>query len=666
MPDSDFRYTSAEAVLMEQFQLETIDSLFLPELSVIVAGATITFLNRTQKRYLSYLSKIDYYSGNTFMVLDQATRRNLELTSTILTNQKKGSLLWVIDKTTSIMGKRLMREWLDNPLLDLNQILLRQEAVKELFCHPETVAELGEFLSKIQDMERLSSRIAYGSGTPRDISSLKNSIADLPSLRKILFTMKSTVFRDMTERFDDLSDLFHTIDEAINDDPPISPKEGGIVKEGFDDTIDEYRHIAKGGKQMILDIEAKEREATGIKSLKVGYNRVFGYYIEVSNANKSMVPDRYIRKQTLTNGERYFTPELKEYEDKVLGATDKLYQMEYDVFCRIRDFITRNTSRIQLTASFIAVVDVLRALAVVAVENRYCCPELDQSGVIEIKNGRHPMVEKVNEEVFIANDTLLNQTDHRIMVITGPNMAGKSTYMRQTALIILLAQIGSFVPADSAHLGIVDRIFTRIGASDDLVGGNSTFMVEMKETAEILKHATENSFIILDEIGRGTSTFDGLALAWACIEYLSDATHGPKTLFATHYHELTELENEKTNLKNYAITVQERNGDLIFLRKIMPGKADKSYGIQVAKLAGMPISIINQAKRILKMLEKHQIHIDPKAPHEEEYTLFKELTPEKEEVLNAICSLNLDELKPVQALSLLAEWQDYLGKADEA
>ena len=572
----------------------------------------------------------------------------------------------MIDKTTSIMGKRLMREWLDNPLLDLNQILLRQEAVKELFCHPETVAELGEFLSKIQDMERLSSRIAYGSGTPRDIASLKNSIADLPSLRKILFTMKSTVFRDMTERFDDLSDLFHTIDEAINDDPPISPKEGGIVKEGFDDTIDEYRHIAKGGKQMILDIEAKEREATGIKSLKVGYNRVFGYYIEVSNANKSMVPDRYIRKQTLTNGERYFTPELKEYEDKVLGATDKLYQMEYDVFCRIRDFITRNTSRIQLTASFIAVVDVLRALAVVAVENRYCCPELDQSGVIEIKNGRHPMVEKVNEEVFIANDTLLNQTDHRIMVITGPNMAGKSTYMRQTALIILLAQIGSFVPADSAHLGIVDRIFTRIGASDDLVGGNSTFMVEMKETAEILKHATENSFIILDEIGRGTSTFDGLALAWACIEYLSDATHGPKTLFATHYHELTELENEKTNLKNYAITVQERNGDLIFLRKIMPGKADKSYGIQVAKLAGMPISIINQAKRILKMLEKHQIHIDPKTPHEEEYTLFKELTPEKEEVLNAICSLNLDELKPVQALSLLAEWQDYLGKADEA
>ena len=543
---------------------------------------------------------------------------------------------------------------------------MRQAAVKELFCHPETVAELGEFLSKIQDMERLSSRIAYGSGTPRDIASLKNSIADLPSLRKILFTMKSTVFRDMTERFDDLSDLFHTIDEAINDDPPISPKEGGIVKEGFDDTIDEYRHIAKGGKQMILDIEAKEREATGIKSLKVGYNRVFGYYIEVSNANKSMVPDRYIRKQTLTNGERYFTPELKEYEDKVLGATDKLYQMEYDVFCRIRDFITRNTSRIQLTASFIAVVDVLRALAVVAVENRYCCPELDQSGVIEIKNGRHPMVEKVNEEVFIANDTLLNQTDHRIMVITGPNMAGKSTYMRQTALIILLAQIGSFVPADSAHLGIVDRIFTRIGASDDLVGGNSTFMVEMKETAEILKHATENSFIILDEIGRGTSTFDGLALAWACIEYLSDATHGPKTLFATHYHELTELENEKTNLKNYAITVQERNGDLIFLRKIMPGKADKSYGIQVAKLAGMPISIINQAKRILKMLEKHQIHIDPKTPHEEEYTLFKELTPEKEEVLNAICSLNLDELKPVQALSLLAEWQDYLGKADEA
>lgn len=666
VPDSDFKKENAETVLINQFQLENTDSLFLPELSLIAAGATIAFLNRTQKRYLSYISKIEHYNSNTFMVLDYSTRRNLELTSTILTNQRKGSLLWVIDKTTGIMGKRLMREWLDNPLLDLNQILLRQEAVKELYDHPEVADELKDFLGKIQDMERLSSRIAYGSGTPRDIASLKNSIANLPTLKSILYPLKSTVFRDMAERFDDLADLFHIIDEAICDEPPISPKEGGIVKEGYQEEIDEFRRIAKGGKQMILDIEAKERETTGIKSLKVGYNRVFGYYIEVSNANKSMVPDHYIRKQTLTNGERYFTPELKEYEDKVLGATDKLYQMEYDVFCKIRDFITKNTARIQLTASFIAVADVLRALAAVALENRYCCPELDHSGVIEIHNGRHPMVERVNDEVFISNDTLLNGQDHRIMVITGPNMAGKSTYMRQTALIILLAQIGSFVPADSAHIGIVDRIFTRIGASDDLVGGNSTFMVEMKETAEILKHATENSFIILDEIGRGTSTFDGLALAWACIEYLSDAAHGPKTLFATHYHELTELESEKTNLKNYAITVEERNGDLIFLRKIIPGKADKSYGIQVAKLAGMPITIVNQAKKILKTLEKHQIHIDRNAPRSEEESLFKELTPEKEEVLNAICSLDLDELKPVQALSLLAEWQDYLRTSNES
>ncbi|MBQ1252491.1 MAG: DNA mismatch repair protein MutS, partial [Firmicutes bacterium] len=425
--------------------------------------------------------------------------------------------------------------------------------------------------------------------------------------------------------------------------------------------IDEYRKIAKGGRQMILEIEAKEKEKTGIKNLKIGYNRVFGYYIEVSNSFKDKVPDHYIRKQTLTNGERFFTQELKEYEDKVLGATDTLYQMEYDVFCKVRDYITDNTARIQLMSSFIAITDVLMSFALVALENQYCCPIIDDSDIIDIKNGRHPMVEKVNSEIFVSNDTYLNNEDQRIMVITGPNMAGKSTYMRQVALIILMAQIGSFVPAESAHIGLTDRIFTRIGASDDLVGGNSTFMVEMKETSEILKRATNKSFIVLDEIGRGTSTFDGLSLAWACIEYLCDAECGPKTLFATHYHELTSLEEEKTNLRNYAIRVDEINGNLVFLRKITPGRADKSYGIQVARLAGMPVSIVNKAKKILKNLEKTKLESSGKPVYEDiTSSLFREISAEEEDVLKQIEDLDIDTLRPIDALRLLEEWQDYL------
>ncbi|MGN0962562.1 MAG: DNA mismatch repair protein MutS, partial [Clostridia bacterium] len=488
-----------------------------------------------------------------------------------------------------------------------------------------------------------------------------NSIQHLPKLKEILFKMNSPIFTEMVSHFDDLSDIYQMIDAAIDDeDPPITLKEGGIIRKGYNADVDEYRKIASGGKQMILDIEAKEREATGIKNLKVGYNRVFGYYIEVSNSFKDKVPDHYIRKQTLTNGERFFTPELKEYEDKVLGASDALNELEYRIFCTVRDYISDHTARIQLISSFIAVCDVLMSFAAVAMENQYCCPVIDESDVIEIKNGRHPMVEKVNSEVFISNDTDLNNSDQRIMVITGPNMAGKSTYMRQVALIILMAQIGSFVPAESAHIGLTDRIFTRIGASDDLVGGNSTFMVEMRETANVLNRATEKSFIVLDEIGRGTSTFDGLSLAWACIEYLSDAPNGPKTLFATHYHELTTLEQEKKNLRNYAIRVDEVNGNLVFLRKITPGKADKSYGIQVARLAGMPVSIVNKAKKILRNLEKSKLCPENTNPEENEISLFREITPEEEEVLTKISQLDIDCLRPIDALRLLEEWQDYL------
>lgn len=661
VPAEDFYKKNAAAVLCEQFAVDEVDSLFLPELSLLAAGATIAFLNRTQKRFLSYIDKIEHYNANAYMVLDQSTRKNLEINETIFTGKKKGSLLCVMDKTACVMGRRMIGDWLNNPLLDLQAINLRQEAVKELYDNPLVIDDLRNFLGGIRDLERLSGRIAYGSGTPRDIAALKNSLADLTKFKDILFALKSQLFQKMASEFDDLGDIYQNIDIALKDEAPISAKEGNLVKDGYNAEIDSLRNIAKNGKQMILDIEAAEKEKTGIKNLKVGYNRVFGYYIEVSNSYKNQVPNTYIRKQTLTNGERFFTPELKEYEDKVMGATDKLYLLEYEVFCQVRDHITANTSRIQLTASILAVIDVLQSFAYVAQENRFVCPVLDKSGIIEIKGGRHPMVEQVNEEVFIANDTLLDDGENRIMVITGPNMAGKSTYMRQTALIILLAQIGSFVPADSAHIGIVDRIFTRIGASDDLVGGNSTFMVEMRETADILKHATEHSFIILDEIGRGTSTFDGLSLAWACIEYLADAPQGPKTMFATHYHELTQLEEEKHNLKNYAITVEERNGDLIFLRKIIGGKADKSYGIQVAKLAGMPISIINQAKKILKTLEKNKIHINKNIAPKEEVSLFREISETEKDILEQLANLDLDNLKPLQALSLLAEWQDYLG-----
>lgn len=658
----DFDQTETDRILTEHFHMEDINQIFIPPGARIAAGATLAFLYRTQKRSLNYIGKISYYRNDRYMVLDQSTRKNLELTSTIFTNQKKGSLLWILDKTKGTMGKRLIREWLENPLLDLDEIKKRQNGVKEIFEHPLRMEELKTVIGNIHDLERISSRIAYGSGTPRDVIVLKNSIHHLPELEKILFKMKSPIFTEMLQHFDDLSDIYHMIDAAIDDkEPPVTLKEGGIVKSGYNADVDEYRKIANGGRQMILDIETREREATGIKNLKVGYNRVFGYYIEVSNSFKDKVPDRYIRKQTLTNGERFFTQELKEYEDKVLGASDTLNQLEYQIFCTVRDYITSHTARIQLISSFIAIVDVLMSFATVAMENQYCCPQIDDSDIISIKNGRHPMVEKVNSETFIANDTDLNNEGNRIMVITGPNMAGKSTYMRQVALIVLMAQIGSFVPAEAAHIGLTDRIFTRIGASDDLVGGNSTFMVEMRETADILKRATEKSFIILDEIGRGTSTFDGLSLAWACIEYLSDAPNGPKTLFATHYHELTTLEQEKENLRNYAIRVDEVNGNLVFLRKITPGKADKSYGIQVARLAGMPVSIVNNAKKILRNLEKSKLHTQNKTTEtEEEISLFREITPEEEDVLVKISQLDIDCLRPIDALRLLEEWQDYL------
>ncbi len=663
LPDEEFTEEAAIFALETHFQIENADALFLPPLGKIAAGATIAFLHKSQKRNLSYINSIKVYRTESYMVLDQATRRNLEISQTIFTNQKKGSLLWVMDKTATPMGKRLLKEWLENPLLELVKILERQDAVDDLYQKPLVINELKEFLGKIHDLERISGRIAYGNAGPRDIVALKDSIGHLPQFKSVLYQLESGVYRDMAEHFDDLYDIFNRISDTLNDDPPISPKEGGLVKPGFNREIDELRDISSGGKNSILAIEAREKEATGIKSLKVGYNKVFGYYIEVSNANKNLVPGHYVRKQTLANGERYFTEELKNHEDKVLGATERLYQKEYEIFCQIRDFIAVNAARIQMMAAYIAIADVLFSFAKTALENHYVRPLLNDGDALEIRGGRHPMVERMGEESFIANDALLDSGDNRIMVITGPNMAGKSTYMRQTALIILMAQIGSFVPADSAELGIIDRIFTRIGASDDLVGGNSTFMVEMTETADILRFATAKSFIILDEIGRGTSTFDGLAIAWAVIAHLTAGDMGPKTLFATHYHELTCLEQEMSHIKNYAISVREYNGDLVFLRKIAPGKANKSYGIQVAKLAGLPIGMINQARKILKSLEKNQLHFDNQKNKIEEIPgLFKEISEEQEEILAEIGSLDIDQLAPIKALGLLAEWQDRLKK----
>ncbi len=659
--NEDFDREETEKVLCDHFKVENSEELFIPDAARRAAGAILRFLYRTQKRSLDYLVKLDYYKIDRYMVLDQATRKNLELTSTIFTNQKRGSLLWILDKAKGSMGKRLIREWLENPLLDVHEIHKRQSGVKEMYEQPLLMNHIRSILTNIHDLERLISRIAYGNGTPRDVAALRDSLRELPALKQELFKTKSDIFTEIESVFDDLKDVCDAIDEAFVDDPPVTSKEGGIIREGYNKQVDEYRELSGNGHRLILDLEAKEREATGIKNLRIRYNRVFGYFIEVSNSFKDKVPEHYIRKQTLTTGERFYTPELKEYEEKVLNARENLYGLEYDLFCGIRNMITDNTARIQLTASLVAVCDALISFAVVAQENQYCCPVVDESDVIEITGGRHPMVEKVNSEVFVANDTSLNIDDRRIMVITGPNMAGKSTYMRQVALIILLAQIGSFVPADSARIGITDRIFTRIGASDDLVGGNSTFMVEMRETAMILKRATAKSFVILDEIGRGTSTFDGLSLAKACIEYLSDADNAPKTLFATHYHELTALEQEKNNLKNYAIRVDEINGNLVFLRKITPGKADKSYGIQVARLAGMPVSIINNAKKILRSLEKSKLNTDIISYDDQnETTLFKETTPEEEEVLNHIRKLDINVLRPLDALKLLEEWQDYL------
>ena len=592
-----FQDESCRKVLREHFKVGSLEGLGLGDYDcgVIAAGAVLQYLYETQKSTLDHLTTIVPYATGNYMVLDSSTRRNLELLETMREKQKRGSLLWVLDKTRTAMGARLLRTWIEQPLISKEEILKRQNAIEELNLNYISREELGEYLNPVYDLERLIGRISYKTANPRDLLAFRNSIAMVPHIKRLLGEFTSDALKELAEDLDPLEDLNDLITRAIVEEPPITVREGGMIKDGYNEEADRLRHAKTEGKTWLAELEARERDSTGIKNLKVKYNKVFGYYFEVTNSFKDLVPEYFIRKQTLTNAERYTTDDLKNLEDVILGAEDKLFSLEYDLFCEVRDAIAAEVVRIQKTARAIAAIDVFASLSTVATRNNYVKPQINEKGTIQIKGGRHPVVEKMmRDDMFVANDTILDNSKNRISIITGPNMAGKSTYMRQTALIVLMAQIGSFVPADQANIGICDRIFTRVGASDDLASGQSTFMVEMTEVANILRNATRNSLLILDEIGRGTSTFDGLSIAWAVVEHISNTRLlGAKTLFATHYHELTELEGLMNGVTNYCIAVKEQGDDIVFLRKIVKGGADKSYGIQVAKLAGVPDSVIN-------------------------------------------------------------------------
>lgn len=601
----------AKETLLSHFHVQSLAGLGIADYDsgVIAAGALLKYLYETQKNSLSNILTIHPYSIGKYMIIDSSTRRNLELVETLREKEKRGSLLWVLDKTKTAMGARLLRSYVEQPLIDKKEILKRQDLIASLNRQEMTRDELREYLNPVYDLERLITRITYQTANPRDLIAFRNSLEMLPGIKNQLEDLDGDLAREIREDFDCLRDLYDLLTAAINDEPPISVRDGDIIKTGYHEEVDKLRNASTDGKNWLAELEESEREKTGIKNLRIKYNKVFGYYLEVTNSFKDQVPDYYIRKQTLTNAERYITPELKELEDTILGSQDRLVGLEYDLFKEILKTISDNVERIQRTAKSIAKIDAFASLALVASRNNYCRPKINESGMIDIKGGRHPVVEKmIKNDLFIDNDTYLDNSSNRISIITGPNMAGKSTYMRQTALIVLMAQIGSFVPAASANIGIVDRIFTRVGASDDLASGQSTFMVEMNEVANILRNATNKSLLILDEIGRGTSTFDGLSIAWAVVEYISNPKLlGAKTLFATHYHELTELEGKLDSVNNYCIAVKEKGDDIVFLRKIVKGGADKSYGIQVAKLAGLPEMVIERAKVIVTQLLANDI-----------------------------------------------------------
>ena len=674
-----FDDASCKKILMQHFHTSSLDGLGIQDYDcgMIAAGALLSYLYDTQKTTLSHITKLTAYVNGKYMLLDSSSRRNLELCETLREKQKRGSLLWVLDKTKTAMGARTLRKYIEQPLVEKEAIIKRLDAIEELKNQAISREEIREYLSPVYDLERLMSKITYQSANPRDLIAFLSSLTMLPHIRYIFEDLKSPLLKEVEEMLDPLEDLCELIRSAIAEEPPFAMKEGGIIRDGYNQEVDTLRSAKSDGKSWLAQLETREREKTGIKNLRIRFNRVFGYYLEVTNSFKELVPDYYTRKQTLANAERYIIPELKELEDTILGAEDKLYALEYELYVDVRNRIAAEVLRIQQTAKALAKIDVLTSLAFVAERNQYVRPDVNDAGIIDIKEGRHPVVEKmILNDMFISNDTYLDDTSRKVAVITGPNMAGKSTYMRQTALIVLLAQIGSFVPAKSANIGIVDRIFTRVGASDDLASGQSTFMVEMNEVANILRNATNKSLLILDEIGRGTSTFDGLSIAWAVIEHISNTKIlGAKTLFATHYHELTELEGKIEGVNNYCIAVKEKGDDIVFLRKIVKGGADKSYGIQVAKLAGVPNVVIERAKEIVIELSSadittriKEISVQSAEPRKQpqkmdevdlsQLSLFD--TVKDDDVLEELQNIDVGHLTPIDALNILHKLQNKL------
>ncbi len=679
-PDYYFNLETDEETLKRQFHINSIEGLGLKDNPACVAscGALMQYLHETQMSSLSHINHIETYSVDSFMILDSATRRNLELTETLRDKQKRGSLLWVLDKTKTAMGARKLREFVEQPLLYKDAIEKRLDAIEAINKELIVREELREYLNTIYDLERLLTRIALKTANPRDLLAFKTSIQYLPDIYNLLRELPCERINEIYEDYDSLEDLYDLLEQAIVEEPPVSIKEGGIFKQGYRDEIDELRLAKTQCKTWLADLESKEREKTGIKGLKIKYNKVFDYYFEVTNSFKSLVPDYFIRKQTLVNAERFTTDELNTLSGKILGAEDKLYALEYDCYVELREKLAAALVRVQKMAGYIAELDALCSLAYVADKNNYVRPSLNTDGVIDIKGGRHPVVEKMlANDSFVENDTYLNNAESRISIITGPNMAGKSTYMRQTALITLMAQIGSFVPAESANIGLCDRIFTRVGASDDLASGQSTFMIEMNEVANILRNATKDSLLILDEIGRGTSTFDGLSIAWAVVEYIADPNIlGAKTLFATHYHELTELEGKLSSVNNFCIAVQEEGDDIVFLRKIIKGGADRSYGIQVARLAGVPEPVLKRAREICNELidsdittKVKDIDIKPALSEQpkiketrssdyEQLSLFS--SPVEMTIANELKTMDLNNMTPIKAMLYLQELQERL------
>ena len=671
-----FSDETAQMTLKDHFKVRDLEGLGLADYDsgVVAAGALLKYLYETQKTTLSNLVAIHPYTTGKFMIIDSSTRRNLELVETLREKQKRGSLLWVLDKTRTAMGARTLRSFVEQPLIERTEIEERYDAIDEFNTNAITREEIREYLNPVYDLERLITRVTYQTANPRDLIAFRNSIHMLPPIKTLMSDFQSPLLKRLYEQLDTLDELYELIERSITEEPPLTLHDGGILKEGYNEEVDRLRKAKTDGKSWLADLEAKEREKTGIKNLKIKYNKVFGYYLEVTNSFKDLVPDYFTRKQTLANAERFITPELKELEDVILGAEDKLIVLEYELFREVRQKVADEVVRIQKTAKAVAQIDVFASLATVAEQNNYCRPKLNEKGLIDIKDGRHPVVERmIQNEMFVANDTYLDNGSNRVSIITGPNMAGKSTYMRQSALIVLMAQIGSFVPAKSAKIGIVDRIFTRVGASDDLASGQSTFMVEMSEVANILRNATSNSLLILDEIGRGTSTFDGLSIAWAVVEHISNPRLlGAKTLFATHYHELTELEGKLNSVNNYCIAVREKGDDIVFLRKIVKGGADKSYGIQVAKLAGVPDNVIERAKEIVEELSNNDIteivqNISAEGSSKRSKPKLDEVdleqislldTMDNDTILNELKELDLGQMTPIEAMNKLYELQN--------